>query len=256
MKESRIAQPAAQPGDVIAHYRLVERLGRDSDTTIYRAKDLTLDRDVAVKVLSPEHAASATALERFRREAHIASLVTHPHICAVHDSGEENGHAFLVCELLEGRGLDAVPCSRRIGSRSHAGSGDSAGRRHRGRAPPRSDPRKHQAVERLRDRRRARQGARARLDERVVGNLRAARRCRQLVADGLRRPTPAAGGRGRRLPLVSVARASGRSARRSPERHLLDWRGALRDGDRKQSLPWRHSVAHRRCDRVRYAAAS
>ena len=49
VKESRIAQPAAQPGDVIAHYRLVERLGRDNDTTIYRAKDLTLDRDVAVK---------------------------------------------------------------------------------------------------------------------------------------------------------------------------------------------------------------
>ena len=115
MKESRIAQPAAQPGDVIAHYRLVERLGRDHDTTIFRAKDLTLDRDVAVKVLSPEHTASATALERFRREAHIASLVNHPHICAVHDSGEENGHAFLVCELLEGRGLDAVVAAGALG---------------------------------------------------------------------------------------------------------------------------------------------
>ena len=44
--------------------------------------------------------------------------------------------------------------------------------------------------------------------------------------------------------------------RRSPQRHLLDWRGALRDGDRKQGLPWRHSVAHCRCDRVWYAAAS
>ena len=115
MKESRIAQPAAQPGDVIAHYRLVERLGRDNDTTIYRAKDLTLDRDVAVKVLSPEHAASATALERFRREAHIASLVNHPHICAVHDSGEENGQAFLVCELLEGRALDDVLAAGALG---------------------------------------------------------------------------------------------------------------------------------------------
>jgi eukaryotic-like serine/threonine-protein kinase len=101
-------QPATQPGDVIAHYRLVERLGRDNDTTIYRARDLRLDRDVAVKVLSPEHAASATARERFRREAHIASLVSHPHICAVHDSGEENGQAFLVCELLEGQALDVV----------------------------------------------------------------------------------------------------------------------------------------------------
>lgn len=108
MSDSPPAPTAAQPGDVIAHYRLVERLGRDNDTTIYRARDVTLDRDVAVKLLSPEHAASATARERFRREAHIASLVSHPHICAVHDSGEENGHAFVVCELLEGRALDQL----------------------------------------------------------------------------------------------------------------------------------------------------
>jgi eukaryotic-like serine/threonine-protein kinase len=96
----------AQPGDIVAHYRLVERLGRDNDTMIYRARDLRLDRDVAVKLLSPEHGANPRARERFRREAHIASLVSHPHICAVHDSGEENGQAFLVCELLEGRALD------------------------------------------------------------------------------------------------------------------------------------------------------
>ena len=56
------------------------------------------------QVLSPEHAASATALERFRREAHIASLVTHLTSAPL---SEENGHAF-VCELLEGRGLDAM----------------------------------------------------------------------------------------------------------------------------------------------------
>jgi serine/threonine protein kinase/tetratricopeptide (TPR) repeat protein len=102
------APAAPQPGDTIAHYRLVERLGRDNDTTIFRARDLTLERDVAVKLLAPEHAASATARERFRREAHIASLVSHPHICAVHDSGEENGQAFIVCELLEGRALDEL----------------------------------------------------------------------------------------------------------------------------------------------------
>ena len=99
---------AAQPGDTIAHYRLVERLTRDKDTTIYLARDLRLDRDVAVKLLSPELAEVPKARERFRREAHIASLVSHPHICAVHDSGEEDGQAFLVCELLAGQPLDTV----------------------------------------------------------------------------------------------------------------------------------------------------
>ena len=99
---------AAEPGDTIAHYRLLERLGRDKDTTIYRARDLRLDRDVAVKLLAPELAEVPKARERFRREAHIASLVSHPHICAVHDSGEEDGQAFLVCELLAGRALDEV----------------------------------------------------------------------------------------------------------------------------------------------------
>ena len=99
---------AAEPGDTIAHYRLLERLGRDKDTTIYRARDLRLDRDVAVKLLSPELAETPKARDRFRREAHIASLVSHPHICAVHDSGEEDGQAFLVCELLAGRALDEV----------------------------------------------------------------------------------------------------------------------------------------------------
>jgi tetratricopeptide (TPR) repeat protein len=97
-----------EPGDVISHYRLLERIGRDHDTTIYRARDLTLERDVAVKLLAPDRAATAATSERFRREARIASLVSHPHICAVHDSGEENGQPFIVCELLEGHALDEM----------------------------------------------------------------------------------------------------------------------------------------------------
>ena len=98
----------AQTGRLIAHYQLIAPVGRDHDTVIYRARDLKLERDVAVKLLSPEESANATARERFRREAHIASLVTHPAICAVHDSGEENGQAFVVSELLEGQPLDEI----------------------------------------------------------------------------------------------------------------------------------------------------
>ena len=90
----------------ISHYEILTRIGRDGPTEIYRARDLRLERDVAVKVLRPEEKARPGALDRFRREARIASLVTHPHICTVHDSGEADGQAFLVCELLEGRALD------------------------------------------------------------------------------------------------------------------------------------------------------
>ena len=94
----------------ISHYQILERLGRDGPTEIYRARDLRLERDVAVRLLRPEAMAHPESLERFRREARIASLVTHPHICTVHDSGEEGGQAFIVCELLEGRAVDeALP---------------------------------------------------------------------------------------------------------------------------------------------------
>jgi tetratricopeptide (TPR) repeat protein len=98
-------------GHVLSHYRLTERIGRDRDTVIYRGRDLRLERDVAVKVLLPELAAQSLARERFKREARVSSLVSHPHICAVHDSGEEDGHVFLVCELLEGQPLDELVAS-------------------------------------------------------------------------------------------------------------------------------------------------
>ena len=95
-------------GTRISHYELFETIGRDGPTEIYRAHDTRLKRDVAVSLLRAEEMSRPEAVERFRREAHIASLVTHPHICTVHASGEESGRPFLVCELLDGRALDEV----------------------------------------------------------------------------------------------------------------------------------------------------
>lgn len=92
----------------ISHYEVGERIGRDGPTEIYRARDLRLEREVALKLLRPEETTRPEAVERFRREARISSLVTHPHICTVHDSGELNGQVFLVCELLDGRALDEL----------------------------------------------------------------------------------------------------------------------------------------------------
>lgn len=92
----------------ISHYELLERIGRDGPTEIYKGRDLKLGRDVAVKVLRGDARGRPGALERFEREARISSLVTHPHVCAVHDSGDEDGHAYLVCELLEGCAVDEL----------------------------------------------------------------------------------------------------------------------------------------------------
>lgn len=89
----------------ISHYLLFEPLGRDGSSHIFRGRDTRLERDVAVKLLRPDELSSPEAVERFRREARTASLVTHPHICTVHDSGEEDGQPFLVCELLDGHTL-------------------------------------------------------------------------------------------------------------------------------------------------------
>jgi len=89
-------------------YTLLAVLGTGGMATVWRARDEMLGRDVAVKVLNPQHAADAEFLERFEGEARHAAAVSHPRLVTVFDCGVEDGTPFIVMELVAGRTLRKV----------------------------------------------------------------------------------------------------------------------------------------------------
>jgi serine/threonine protein kinase len=105
------AQVVFRPGEVFAgRYRMIERLGTGGMGDVWRAEDLVLDTEVALKVIQ---STSPAAREGIFREVRLARQITHPAVCRVFDVGESDGVIFFSMELVKGEDLAAL--LRRVG---------------------------------------------------------------------------------------------------------------------------------------------
>jgi CHASE2 domain-containing sensor protein/tRNA A-37 threonylcarbamoyl transferase component Bud32 len=90
---------------VIGGYRMEELVGRGAMGVVYKATQLVLDRPVAVKVISPEHARDPSFQARFERESRLAASVEHPNVIPVYEAGEDDGLLFIAMRYVDGADL-------------------------------------------------------------------------------------------------------------------------------------------------------
>jgi len=97
-----------EPGTVVSHYRILDRIGAGGMGEVYLAEDSLLHRRVALKILSQAFAHTSDLRERFAREAQALAALNHPHIVTIYEVGEYQGRPFFAMEFIKGHSLREI----------------------------------------------------------------------------------------------------------------------------------------------------
>ena len=104
----------------IDRYQILEELGQGAMATVYKAYDPRINRELAIKVLRPEHTVNAEFLSRFLRETRAVGKLNHPNIIKIYDVGEFENQPYIAMELLTGQFLDHfMDSGQRLHRRCH-----------------------------------------------------------------------------------------------------------------------------------------
>ena len=102
------AKPSSDRSNRFGEYEVLEQIGRGGMGVVYKARQISLNRMVALKMLGLHASAFSGIADRLRVEAEVAGSLHHPQIVTIYDVGEHNGHPFFTMALIEGSSLDKL----------------------------------------------------------------------------------------------------------------------------------------------------
>ena len=105
-------------GSQINQYKILEKIGSGGQGTVYKARDIKLNRTAVIKVLPPELTSRTANFKRFEREAQLCSQLDHPNICTIYDFNEANGVFYIAMQYVEGKNVRQLVNGRPLELRS------------------------------------------------------------------------------------------------------------------------------------------